>query len=661
MADERFSIRRLSLISELPQLHVAAIAVSPPSPPCSELHALILSKQWEAAIERCRTHPNEVSSELRDDRGYTVLHSLLAYNRTTAGGDLVPLVTAILRAAEEIDFAAEFPVGRVEYDDVYHMKQFYQDVEAIKSDIAVISSATEQITTALRDDEALFIATSTTEKSQKSSGEAIRTLISNTNDRATNCQKKLELLQKENSHIVEEQSKVKEKKPNTDDLRVRENLVTTLQNKFSHEMERYDQLSKEVINKINAQNEALDNAELNGDATTPTSRKTGGSLRLLLDQNNRAKWSPLHLICVQGGFTHGKVPLFRALLQERQDDSSHQLLSLLDRQNRNVLHHLLEIQVPSDDTFQAVHYVIGRDYSLLLQHDDQRKTPLRYVFDRHYEHIHFTRTGVSNGHDVEDRNERNYRLLKVLIGYLVRGEKTAVTNEDDVSNDDIIPQNFFHAVCSLPMGVCPENMFKFLYKDVTSLKNEVDESGNTTLHVLLANASYAGETQTSQLQSYVPHNRASNQSRRDFRYVLASNRDAIYAVNNSGHLPLRIAMDAGHKGAILSDLIMVNHRAVLLDKRLDGSPKLMAHVLGVVASSSDTLEPDSEPKIVDNVVHPLDTIFELIRAKPDIVSFGGSGVEILDVKGEKEIYKVGKKTWRKKLNPFRLCNRESKH
>jgi hypothetical protein len=588
-----------------------------------------------------------------------MLHNLLAYNRTTAGDELIPLVTAILRAAEEIDFAAEFPVGRIKYDDVYHMKQFYKDVEAIKSDIAVISSATEQLITALNDNKALLRATSTTEKSQNSS-EAIRTLISNTNDRAKNCKKRLELLQEENSHIEEEQSKVKEKKPNTDDLRVREKLVTNVQREFNDEMERYEQSQKEVINKINTQhNEEVDDAELNGDATTSTSRKTGGSLRLLLDQHNRAKWSPLHLVCVQGGFHHGKVPLFRALLQDRQDDSCRQLLSLLDRQNRNVLHHLLEIQVPSDDTFEAVHYVIRRDYSLLLQKDDRGKTPLHYVFDRHHMHVHSTRTSLSNGHTVEERNERNYRLLKVLIGYLDRGEEAAVrtteANDEDVRNDDIIPHNLFHAVCRLPMGICPENMFKFLYKGVTSLEKEVDENGNTSLHILLANPSFSGEGK----QSYhLPYNRPFDQSRREFRYVLASNRDAIYTTNNSGHLPLRTAMDAGHRGVVLSDLIMVNHQAVLLDKRLEGSPKLMAHVLGVVASSSDTLEPDSEPKIVDNVVHPLDIMFELIRGKPDIVSFGGSKVEVLDVKEGKRLDPEGKKTtWRKKLNPFRLCSR----
>ena len=635
IADERSTIRRLfPLISESPALLQHASISLPTAPPPSELHALVNSKKWDDAIERCKTHPGEVSSQLRDERGYTVLHSLLAYNRTTDGDELIPLISAILRAAEEVDFQAEFPLGRVKYDDIYHMKQFYHDIEVIKSDIASIETATEQIITTPKENKAA-IATFTTE--------AFKIL-----NRAENCKKKLELLQEENLHIKKELSESKEKTNNTDDLCVREELVNKLQSKFSDEMKRYQESQKEVTG-----------TDLTA-ATSTDGRRTEGSLRLLLDQHNRAKWSTLHLICLQGGFTRGKVPLLRILLQEHPD-SSQQLLKLLDRQNRNVLHHLTEISVPTDDTFQAVHYVIGQEYSLLLQKDDRGKTPLDYVFDRHYMHANSARSRLSNGNTVEERYENTYLLLQVLVGYLERGEGSAGTyaiNEEEVNNDDIIPQNLFHAVCRLPMGVCPELMFKFLFKGITSIEKEVDENGNTALHLLLANPSYTGEGNASQQQSYRPRNRAYNQSQREFRHVLASNRDAIYAENNSGHLPLRIAMDARRRD-VMTDLIMINHEAVLLDERLDDSPILMAHVLGVVASSSDVLEPDSEPKIVDDVVQPLDTMFELIRARPAVVSFGRS--EALDSEDGKRLDLEGKKSWRKKLNPFRFFSRDSKH
>ena len=135
--------------------------------------------------------------------------------------------------------------------------------------------------------------------------------------------------------------------------------------------------------------------------------------------------------------------------------------------------------------------------------------------------------------------------------------------------------------------------------------------------------------------------------------------------NNKGHLPLRVAMDTGRK-EVLSDLIMTNYKAVLMDKQLD-SPKLMAHVLGLIADV-----------IKDRNSHPLETIFELIRAKPDVVEFGGAGMERLEQiegegkmedkereqaehhkekKGEEE---QAKGDWKQKLNPFRMFGREKK-
>ncbi len=627
IADDISNIRRqFPLIRELPALRQHIAVAAPAAPPPSELHALVAAKKWEAAIERCSSHPNEVSSELRDERGYTVLHSLLAYNRTTDGEELVPLVFAILRAAEDVDFKAKFPLGRVEYDDIYHMKQFYSDIEEIKSDIAAIESATEKIITASQNDKTALAL------------EATKIF-----NRAENCERKIELLQEESSHIQKELNESKEEKKNTDDLSVREELVNNLQCKFSAELKRYQESLKKITDE-----------DLY--AAMSTDRKSGGSSRLLLDQLNRAKWSPLHLVCLQGGFIHGKVPLLRVLLQEHPDSSRQQLLTLLDRQNRNVLHHLLEISEPTDDTFRALHYVIGRDYSLLLQKDDRGKTPLDYVFDHYYMHAGTFRR--SNGHTGEARYEKSYLLLKVLVGYLERGELgTYATNGEEVNNDDIIPQNLFHSVCRLPMGVCPELMFKFLYKESASIVKEVDENGNTALHLLLANPSYAGDgNSTSQQRSYRPRNRAYNQRQREFRYVLASNREAIYTKNNSGHLPLRIAMDAGRRD-VMTDLIMLNHEAVLLDERLEDSPILIAHILGIVASSSDVLEPDSEPKIVDDVVNPLDTVFKLLRARPDFVSFGRP--EVLDAEEERS-NDGGKMSWRKKLNPFRLFSRDSK-
>ena len=88
----------------------------------TELHKLIATKhQWQAVIERCASHPNEVggssSSNLRNDKGYTALHMVTAYNHGSHGQELVPVIKAILRAADEIDYAAAYKLGEAHYDD----------------------------------------------------------------------------------------------------------------------------------------------------------------------------------------------------------------------------------------------------------------------------------------------------------------------------------------------------------------------------------------------------------------------------------------------------------------------------------------------------------------------------------------------------------------
>ena len=127
-----------------------------------------------------------------------------------------------------------------------HMKQFFDDVEAIKSDILAVGAATEQIN-ALKDKAVL--ATSETEESQIS--ETIRTLVEGTNGRAKTCKNLLGLLKEENSNLK------KEEKAKPTDLRVRENLVNTLLRKFIDEMKRYQnaqqQYKTDVKKKVTRQ------------------------------------------------------------------------------------------------------------------------------------------------------------------------------------------------------------------------------------------------------------------------------------------------------------------------------------------------------------------------------------------------------------------------
>mmetsp|Transcript_28556 Transcript_28556/g.60262 ORF Transcript_28556/g.60262 Transcript_28556/m.60262 type:complete len:334 (-) Transcript_28556:168-1169(-) len=127
-----------------------------------------------------------------------------------------------------------------------HMKQFFNDVEAIKLDIAAVSNATEQII-ALKDKAVL--ATSETEETRIS--DTIRTLVEGTNGQAKKCKNLLGLLKEENASLK------KEEKAKPTDLRVRDNLVNTLLRKFIDEMKRYQnaqqQYKTDVKKKVTRQ------------------------------------------------------------------------------------------------------------------------------------------------------------------------------------------------------------------------------------------------------------------------------------------------------------------------------------------------------------------------------------------------------------------------
>ena len=131
-----------------------------------------------------------------------------------------------------------------------HMKQFFQEVEDIKSDISAVTSATEQIIS-LKD--RAVLATSETEETQIS--ERIKTLVTTTNGRAKKCKNLLGLLKEENSNMKKETDEMKKIKQA--DLRIRENLVNTLLRKFIDEMKRYQnsqqQYKTDVKKKVTRQ------------------------------------------------------------------------------------------------------------------------------------------------------------------------------------------------------------------------------------------------------------------------------------------------------------------------------------------------------------------------------------------------------------------------
>ncbi|KAL3798040.1 hypothetical protein HJC23_012331 [Cyclotella cryptica] len=614
----------------------------PPNPP-SELLQLISSKSWQAVVERCASHPQELGSSpcFRNERGYTALHCVLAYNRCVAGEDLVHVVNAILRAAEEINWGSEYTLNEGQGD-----------------------------------------------------------------------------------------------------------------------------LGADDVNTNLVDGVMVENAE----------RKTGGSWRLLIDQKNDAQWSPLHLVFVLGGTTCGKVPLARALLQmntnnsENEDVESqhhrHHLLLLGDRQKRTILHHNCETRFPTDDNFEAAHFLLSTCPSIMFSRDSRGKTPLAYVLDKLLKDVPMTTSG--NLH--EEGSKRCYRMLKLLVSGMemeerrrkeqgqdevlmtqkvemsneteafvlasnrdreitgtfvketgfagnrttkmaeyrevtekkscgapvvasnrrvaqrnqtesrVAGSQVTETSSSDadivaacnsaiiqtirsesgvaaamrnlaINNDqtqfgatinpiinskNITPRNILHSACRLSKNACPSDgslilflaspqasLYEYGNESVTKMADEQDELGNYALHVFLSNESYAvpnGDEVRGKVKDDADESTTSTDcvECQIVGQLLASYPVAISTPNNAGSLPLKLAMNSGIR-YVIAMLVDEYPEAVLLDPSLENS-KVFIQLLGCMSLFAT----DGENNGVCDRTIRLSTIYFFVRSRPDLVTLGGS-------------------------------------
>ena len=520
----------------------------------AELRTLISAKLWPAVVERVRSHQHEVgsSSSLRNQGGYTVLHAIAKCHveSDTDGRELVPVVRAILRAADEIDYAAAFGAGGARGD-----------------------------------------------------GAA----------------------------------------------------------------------------------EAVDGRGIGNDETTPAEDAgrggggadgTGGSWRLLMDQSNRASWSPLHLVCIhQGGISRGKVHVMKALLQimdeeeDREDRFSlspfqHGILTLLDRHEENILHHLMAVVIPSNDTFDAVHFAVAMAPSLLFQRNNRGMTPLDYLLDRLLERPSARRRdsiSILHGNVGGVEMLRNYLMLKVLVEYMdldVRGWGEVRSRER--RSHRIAERNVLHSACLLPRHSCPSDGSLLTYLcsgDASKLEvkaragtdvpfdilaSEVDERGNHALHLFLSNESYCargGNAETTTAGDDGDATLLRTAENKITGALLDGYRNAISIPNGNGDLPLRIAMKAGRRQAVPA-LLAEYPEAVFSDgSMLD--IKFYVHVLGCISVPPHDFFPvygefdgrddgggadDDATKRAKIIQRRCVTImFNLVRARPDVVSFAGSG------------------------------------
>jgi t-SNARE complex subunit (syntaxin) len=127
-----------------------------------------------------------------------------------------------------------------------YMENFFREVDSIKVDIEAVAAATKQI--GQINEEA--VQSTTTEKENELSRQ-LKPLIETTNKRARRTKTLLGLLKEETEKLKEE----KNIKPS--DLRVRENLCTTLTRKFVDEMKLYQasqqKYKTDIKNKVTRQ------------------------------------------------------------------------------------------------------------------------------------------------------------------------------------------------------------------------------------------------------------------------------------------------------------------------------------------------------------------------------------------------------------------------
>lgn len=557
----------------------------------TELHRLIsLKNHWTAVIERCTTYPHEVGSSLnlRNDKGYTALHTVTAYNHATHGDVLVPVIRAILSAADEIDYACAYTLGSEEDEDM-------------------------------------------------------------------------------NENTV-----------NTNEIIEGQDISTTA---------------------IQQQRE----------------QASRGSWRLLLDNNNRAQWTPIHLICVQGGIVHGKVAVLRALLQmdvantceEEQEEAiqyQKQIICSLDRQNRNVLHHLLVGVVPSDEAFDAFRFIVDMVPSLLFQQDKFEKTPLQYVLNRIMENPSSRRSHYMNSYGGDNEGmAKNYKMLKLLVRLMeeetntwseeemrlgakqscaLRGDSTTDTSSFDVDAASVQDnettstsisngrKNVLHSACRLPGSVCPSDgsLIRYLCSEHTwkleefdrlvgltsthgrpmfCFPTEKDDNGDLPLHLFLSNKTYTcgGSRSVSVASPSNVDDVAAVATERGLIKALLHDPDKtdglVSTPNINNELPLHLAMRAGRRQAV-GILVIEYYQAVLLDDDLDNN-WLFVHVLSCISMPRRLCS--SEPtttELHDTEKKCLGIMFELVRARPDIVSVGGTNGPRVEEEGKKN-----SKWWKK--------------
>jgi hypothetical protein len=171
------------------------------------------------------------------------------------------------------------------------------------------------------------------------------------------------------------------------------------------------------------------------------------------------------------------------------------------------------------------------------------------------------------------------------------------------------------------------------------LASEVDERGNHALHLFLSNESYARGGSNAETTTAGDDGDATLLRTAENKIAVAllnAYRKAISIPDGNGDLPLRIAMKAGRRRAVPA-LLAEYPEAVFSDgSMLDA--KLYVQVLGCISvpphdfflandefGGRDGGSADDDTERAKIQRRCITTMFNLVRARPDVVSFAGSG------------------------------------
>jgi len=173
-----------------------------------------------------------------------------------------------------------------------------------------------------------------------------------------------------------------------------------------------------------------------------------------------------------------------------------------------------------------------------------------------------------------------------------------------------------------------------------NLASEVDERGNHALHLFLSNESYrprgGGDAETTTAGDDGDATLLPAAESEITAALLGGCRGAISIPDGSGDYPLRIAMKAGRRRAVIA-LLAEYPEAVFSDGGMF-DPKLYEQVLGCISvpphdfflandgfGGRDGGSADNDTERAKIQRRCITTMFNLVRARPDVVSFAGSG------------------------------------